>query len=43
MANAGDQFQRQTQYDRGNMPRTALDWSSQPKLYKGYPAASDNV
>ncbi len=39
MTNAGDQFQRETRYDRGRMPRTALDWSSQPKLYKEYPNA----
>lgn len=39
MTNAGDQFQRETRYDRGRMQRTALDWSSQPKLYKEYPNA----
>ncbi len=37
MINAGDQFQHQTKYDRSSMPRTALDWSSQPELYKEYP------
>jgi SagB-type dehydrogenase family enzyme len=39
MTDTGDQFQRETKYDRGRMPRTALDWSSQPKLYKEYPDA----
>ncbi len=39
MTNAGDQFQRQTKYDRSRMPRTALDGSSQPQLYKQYPDA----
>ena len=37
MTSTGDQFQRQTKYDRSSMPRTALDRSSQPKLYKEYP------
>jgi SagB-type dehydrogenase family enzyme len=39
MTNIGDQFQRETKYYRGRMPRTVLDWSSQPKLYKQYPDA----
>jgi SagB-type dehydrogenase family enzyme len=39
MTNIGDQFQRQTKYDRNHMPRTALDWSTQPGLYKQYPHA----
>jgi SagB-type dehydrogenase family enzyme len=39
MTNAGDQFQRETKYSRAHMPRTVLDWSSQPKLYKQYPDA----
>ena len=39
MTNTGDQFQRETKYYRGRVPRTALDWSSQPKLYKEYPDA----
>jgi len=39
MTNTGDQFQRETKYNRGRMPRTTLDWSSQPGLYKEYPDA----
>jgi SagB-type dehydrogenase family enzyme len=39
MINAGDQFQGETKYHRGRMPGTALDWSSQPELYKQYPGA----
>jgi SagB-type dehydrogenase family enzyme len=39
MTNIGDQFQRETKYDRAHMPRTVLDWSSQPELYKQYPDA----
>jgi SagB-type dehydrogenase family enzyme len=40
MTDIGDQFQRRTKYDRSSMPRTALDWSSQPQLYKEYPDAT---
>lgn len=39
MPNAGDQFQRETKYQRSRIPRTALDWSSQPEPYKQYPDA----
>jgi SagB-type dehydrogenase family enzyme len=39
MTNIGDQFQRETKYDRSRLPTMSLDWSSQPELYKQYPDA----
>lgn len=35
----GDQFQRETKYQRGELPRGGLDWASKPPAYKRYPAA----
>lgn len=36
----GDRFQQETKYHRGRMLGGALDWSSQPPLYKTYPGAN---
>ena len=33
----GDIFQQQSKYHRNNLPRSYLDWNSQPPLYKTYP------
>jgi SagB-type dehydrogenase family enzyme len=35
----GDNFQQETKYRRGHLPRGGLDWASQPALYKQYPSA----
>lgn len=35
----GDRFQRRTKYERGELPRRRLDWSSKPPTYKRYPEA----
>jgi hypothetical protein len=39
MSQVGDIFQRETKYHRDRMPRTMLDWASQPKIYKSYPGS----
>ena len=33
----GDNFQKETKYQRDNMSGKSLDWASKPKLYKNYP------
>lgn len=33
---SGDQFQTDTKYSRGEMPRGGLDWSNKPEVYKVY-------
>jgi SagB-type dehydrogenase family enzyme len=38
-ANAGDQFQMETKYERDKLPGGGLDWASKPGTYKRYPAA----
>jgi SagB-type dehydrogenase family enzyme len=35
----GDQFQRETKYQRGELPRGGLDWANKPPVYKRYPSA----
>lgn len=35
----GDQFQQQTKYRRGELPRGELDWANKPDTYKRYPLA----
>ena len=35
----GDEFQAQTKYRRGELPRGGLDWSDKPEAYKQYPLA----
>ncbi len=35
----GDEFQSQTKYRRGELPRGGLDWVSKPETYKHYPLA----
>lgn len=39
MDNPGDTFQRQTKYHRGEMSGGALDYSTQPEVYKTYPGS----
>jgi SagB-type dehydrogenase family enzyme len=34
--NIGDQFQRETMYQRGKLPGGSLDWSTKPAVYKRY-------
>lgn len=36
---AGERFQRETVYLRGELPRGGLDWASKPPAYKRYPSA----
>jgi SagB-type dehydrogenase family enzyme len=36
---AGDVFQAETKYRRGQLPRGGLDWNSKPETYKSYPDA----
>ena len=33
----GDNFQKETKYQRDKMSGKSLDWASQPKIYKDYP------
>ncbi len=35
----GDQFQRETMYQRGKLPGGGLDWSTKPAVYKRYASA----
>jgi SagB-type dehydrogenase family enzyme len=39
MSVVGDDFQNKTKYQRNKMSGAALDWLSQPKLYKEYPGS----
>jgi SagB-type dehydrogenase family enzyme len=36
----GDQFQQETKYRRGELPRGELDWANKPDTHKRYPEAS---
>ncbi len=40
MGGIGDQFQQETKYEPGRMPRHQLIWEAKPDLYKKYPEAS---
>ena len=35
----GDQFQKETMYQRGNLPEGGLDWGTKPPVYKQYGSA----
>ena len=37
MTPIGDNFQKETKYQRDKMSGKSLDWASQPKIYKDYP------
>jgi SagB-type dehydrogenase family enzyme len=36
----GEQFQRETKYERGNLPGGRLEWDKKPETYKRYPGAA---
>jgi len=39
MTGVGDDFHRETKYERGKLPGHRLDWSTKPSVYKKYPDA----
>jgi SagB-type dehydrogenase family enzyme len=39
MTGIGEQFQRETKYERGNLPGSRLEWNKKPETYKWYPDA----